>query len=167
MKVQEQWALLFLRETQRRLFGESIPRLRKCLGELSEDDVWYRPNVQSNSVGNLVLHLCGNARQWIVSGLGGLPDARRRQDEFDEKGPLPTALLLAKLDELESDVQQVLAELTEEDLIRLRPVQIYEESGIAILVHVIEHFSYHVGQVSYFVKARKNIDLGYYADQNL
>lgn len=67
----QQFCDALLAETRRRLFGESFPRLKKCLEQLSEEEIWHRPNPHSNSVGNLVLHLCGNARQWIASGLGG------------------------------------------------------------------------------------------------
>ncbi|HMQ48826.1 MAG TPA: DinB family protein [Saprospiraceae bacterium] len=154
-------------EVLRRLFDESFPRLRQCLGELDEAAIWYRPNEHSNSVGNLVLHLCGNARQWIISGLGGMPDTRKRQAEFDEQGPIPVADLEALLDVLEKDIRQVMAQLSPEDLLRERPVQIYVESGLSILIHVVEHFSYHVGQIVYFVKTRKNKDMGFYAGQDL
>jgi len=156
-----------LREVDRRLFEENFPRLRKCLGELTKTDVWYRPNMHSNSVGNLTLHLIGNCRQWITSGLGGQPDKRDRQQEFDEQGPIATDELLQKLDDLEVELKEVLENVPLEELVRKRPVQTFEESGIGILVHVVEHFSYHVGQITYFVKSRKNMDMGYYKNIDL
>ena len=149
-------------ETRRRLIGESIPRLRHCLAELTDEEIWRRPSPHSNSVGNLVLHLCGNARQWIGAGLGKLPDIRKRQAEFDEKGPLPREELLQLIRKTEEMMEKVLENVQAEDLLRKHPVQTFEESGLSILIHVVEHFSYHVGQVSYFTKALKNIDLGYY-----
>ena len=87
-----------IEETRRRLFSESVPRLKKCVELLSEAEIWHRPNSHSNSVGNLVLHLCGNVRQWILSGLGREKDSRERQKEFDEKGPVPKAQLLRLLE---------------------------------------------------------------------
>ena len=157
----------FLTEIKRRLFEECLPRTRQCLQQLNEDQIWYRPNANSNSVGNIVLHLCGNVRQWIGAGLGGQADIRERDQEFAEKGPIPRAILLAKLDNLEKEVQQVLAAVRPEDLLRKREVQIYEESGLSILVHVVEHFSYHVGQLTYIVKMLNDVDTGYYAGQDL
>ncbi len=154
-------------EVRRRLFSEGIPRLRKCLSLLSEEEIWWRPNAHSNSVGNLVLHLCGNARQWICSGLGKQPDRRRRSVEFAERGPLPAEALLQQLERLQSDVEAVLQGLRTEDLLQEHPVQVYHENGVSILVHVVEHFSYHVGQVTYLVKWLKDLDTGYYAGQNL
>ncbi|MEL7534305.1 MAG: DinB family protein [Bacteroidota bacterium] len=154
-------------EVKRRLVEESIPRIRQCLHTLSEAEIWYRPNQNSNSVGNLVLHLCGNVRQWLVAGLSRTPDTRKRDLEFSERGPLPTQQLLDQLDLLEQEILQTLAQLKPEDLSRKYLVQGFEENGISILVHVVEHFSYHVGQITYFTKAHKDVDTGYYAELDL
>jgi uncharacterized damage-inducible protein DinB len=154
-------------ETKRRLIREFPPRIHRSLGQLTEGEIWWRPNAETVSVGNLVLHLIGNVRQNILSGLGGAPDGRRRQTEFDEPGPLPTADLLRRLDELMAEVDVALDGVDPASLLTVRRVQGFEESGLSILVHVVEHFSYHVGQISYFVKARKAVDLGYYAGVDL
>jgi uncharacterized damage-inducible protein DinB len=154
-------------EAKRRLLGESVPRLRKCLGLLSEEEIWRRPNAETSSVGNLVLHLQGNVRQYILSGLGGAPDQRRRSSEFAETGPLPAAELLSRLDGLMAEVEATLDRVDPASLLAKRRVQGVEESGLSILVHVVEHFSYHVGQISYVVKSRQAIDLKYYDGMNL
>lgn len=153
---------LLISETNRRLLQESFPRLKKCLNELSEKEIWYRPNNNSNSVGNLVLHLCGNARQWIIAGLGKEKDTRQRQSEFEQRAIIPTEKLLEMLDVLEKDLKVILNNISEKDLMKTHSVQTFQETGVAILVHVVEHFSYHVGQVTYFVKWRKDMDTGYY-----
>lgn len=158
---------LLVNEVKRRLFEEGIPRIEKCLKELSEAEVWQRPNEQSNSVGNLILHLCGNVRQWLIAGLGHKVDVRQRQTEFDERGPISKAELLDKLNLLERDVRLILGEIEAEDLVEVHKVQAFEETGVSILVHVTEHFSYHVGQITYFVKAIKNMDMAYYGDIDL
>ena len=85
------------KETRRRLFKENLTRLQKCLSILNEEELWHRPNKNTVSAGNLVLHLTGNIRQWLLSGIGGEPDKRVRQSEFDEVGPLPAAELLDNL----------------------------------------------------------------------
>jgi uncharacterized damage-inducible protein DinB len=160
-------ATQLIAETLRRINGEGIPRLRKCLAQLTEGDIWYRPNANSNAVGNLVLHLNGNVRQWVISTLGGAPDRRQRQREFDERGPLPTAHLLELLDELERDFAKTLKELTPDALTKSYEVQGFQETGTGILLHVAEHFSYHVGQITYFVKMKKDLDIGYYEEEDL
>jgi len=158
---------LLIAEVKRRLFDESMPRLRKCLEQLSEEEIWQRPNERSNSVGNLVLHLDGNIRQWIVSGLGGDTDTRQRQAEFDERGPISKTRLLDGLEATMKAVTQTLEQLRPEHLLEYRDVQTFRESGLSILVHAVEHFSYHVGQITYIVKARKDMDMGYYEGVDL
>jgi len=150
-----------------RLIEESVPRIKKCLDQLTDNEVWYRPNRETVSVGNLILHLCGNVRQWILTGLGNATDRRERQAEFDTTGPLPKEKLLADLDALMVEVSNLLDQLTQEDLLTIRKVQGFEYTGLGILIHVVEHFSYHVGQITYFVKSSKNIDLGYYKGVDL
>ena len=154
-------------EIKKRLFEENVPRLKKCLTQLTETEIWHHPNAHSNSIGNLVLHLCGNVRQWILSGLGEQADTRQRQQEFDEKGPVPSEKLIQMVDELMDEVETVLDSLSPEMLLEKRDVQVFRETGLGILVHVVEHFSYHVGQMTYFVKWRKDMDIGYYSDTNL
>ncbi|MEM6321921.1 MAG: DinB family protein, partial [Bacteroidota bacterium] len=157
----------FLTEIKRRLFKECVPRLKICLAELTDEEIWYRPNSASNSVGNLVLHLLGNVRQWVVAGLGGQKDIRERQKEFDEQGPIAVEEIIADLDILMAIVAQIIEKTTIEDLLTVRNVQGYQESGLSILVHVTEHFSYHVGQMTYIVKMLKNADIGYYEGHDL
>jgi len=156
-----------LAEARRRLIGDSLPRIRKCLGLLAEEEIWRRPNAETPSVGNLVLHLMGNVRQYIVSGLGGAPDRRRRSAEFAETGPLPTPELLSRLEALMAEVEATLGRVDPASLLAKRRVQGFDESGLSILVHVVEHFSYHVGQISYVVKSRQAVDLKYYDGVNL
>lgn len=160
----ERFRALFVAEIHRRLFDESMPRIRKCMELVSEQELWFRPNEQSNSIGNLLLHLEGNVRQWILSGLGKQEDQRQRDDEFRASGMRSKADLWARLDHTMQEVQAFLPTITEEQLLAVHPVQVYEESGISILVHVVEHFSYHVGQITYAVKWLKNVDTGYYEE---
>ena len=157
----------FIAEIKRRLFEESMVRLKKCLAELTEAQIWYRPNKSSNSIGNLVLHLHGNVRQWVVAGLGKNKDVRERQLEFDEQGPVSTKKMLADMDQLMVEVNAILDNTTSDDLLEVRNVQGFQESGLSILVHITEHFSYHVGQMTYIVKMLKDKDMGYYDGHNL
>lgn len=154
-------------EVRRRIMEESVPRIKKCLHTLDEPQVWHRPNEQTVSVGNLVLHLGGNLRQWVLSGIGGQPDRRQRSQEFAVTDPVPVSQLIADLDALMIEVDKVLTGITPEMLLEKRRVQGFEESVLAILLHVTEHFSYHTGQITYFVKSTHNIDLQYYAGVNL
>jgi uncharacterized damage-inducible protein DinB len=167
MATANDFKIQIIAQFRERVFCESVPRLKKCLAELSDEEIWSRPNENSNAIGNLVLHLCGNARQWILSGLGGMPDKRERQKEFDQRTIIPKADLLKLLDDLVVELDSLLDKITAIELLRVRPVQIYQETGVSILIHVIEHFSYHVGQMTYAVKYMKNKQMGYYGGQNL
>ncbi|OPZ20707.1 MAG: DinB superfamily protein [candidate division BRC1 bacterium ADurb.BinA364] len=149
-------------ECERKLFAEYSPRLGKCLGLLSEEELWRRPNDATPSAGNLVLHLCGNVRQWIGAGLGGEPDTRNRSREFEERGPVAIDALLALLDETLGAARECIRAQTAERLLEMRAVQGFHKSRLAILIHVVEHFAYHLGQISRIVKETKGIDLGYY-----
>ncbi len=146
-----------------KLLAEFLPRLEAAVARLSDEDLWRRPNEASNSVGNLVLHLEGNVRQWIVSGLGGAPDTRKRRREFEVRGPLPRAEILGVLRSAVEEADRVIAGLDPGELRRVRRVQAFEVDGFEILVHVVEHFSCHLGQIVYAVKAARNEDLGFYA----
>jgi len=160
----ENIAELLIAQFKYRIFEESYPRIQKCLAQLSDEEIWWKPNAQSNSVGNLLLHLEGNMRQWICAGLGKREDTRKRNSEFEEKGPLDRGVLMERLEILQKDVLAVLDGVRAEDLVAMHDVQVYEESGVSILVHVTEHFSYHVGQIAYYVKYRKDMDLVFYEE---
>ena len=158
---------LLIREVQRRVFEESVPRLSHCISLLSEEELWKKPNTHSNSVGNLVLHLCGNVKQWINSGLGVQPDSRNRQKEFEPGSAIPAQDLLKLLDATMLKAKEVIGGMDGPSLERNYQVQGFEETGTGILIHVTEHFSYHVGQVSYALKILKDVDLGYYDGHDL
>lgn len=156
-----------IREVKRRVHDECLLRVVYCLEQLNEDQIWWRPNDQSNSIGNLVLHLCGNLRQWVLSGIGGQEDIRARQQEFDERGPLPKEELIARIETVVKELVPVIENVTASDLIERRPVQVYEESVLGILVHITEHFSYHTGQIAWITKMLTSEDLGFYRDVDL
>ena len=156
-----------VREVKRHLLEESWPKIVVAVRHLSEEELWHRVNSNTNSVGNLLLHLSGNVRQWIVSGLGGAPDERRRASEFEETGPIPAEDVLAGLEATLSDAAATLERLDPEVLLEERSIQGFQTSGVQALVHVVEHFSYHVGQITHIVKALKDVDLKYYSGKDL
>ena len=70
-------------------------RIEKCLRDLTPEQIWFRANDASNSIGNLLLHLAGSSRYWAVEVIGGQPVGRNRQQEFDRREPLSPDRLLA------------------------------------------------------------------------
>jgi uncharacterized damage-inducible protein DinB len=114
-------------------------------------------------VGNLVLHLVGNLRQWVLEGLGGIPYDRKRNEEFTAHHTKTKAELLQMLAALQKELDETINKVTAEELLKIRPVQVYEETGVAILIHVTEHFSYHTGQIAFLTKWLTNRQTGFYA----
>lgn len=154
--------LAFIDYSRRLLAQDYLPKIERCLEQLSDEEVWWRPNEASNSIGNLLLHLAGNIRQWIVSGVGGAPDVRRRQEEFDARTPVPAATLLARLKEALGEVDGVLAGLDPAALGETRVIQGHERTVLEAVYHVVEHFSMHTGQILYVTKLLKASDLNFY-----
>jgi uncharacterized damage-inducible protein DinB len=153
-----------------RLFLDcSIANLRKyteriavCTGKLDVAQMWTRGSERENAVGNLVLHLCGNVRQWIVAGVGRTPDTRDRDAEFGARGGLPAAELAARLRETVEQAVVVIDGITPERLSERLVVQGYDVSVLEAIYHVVEHFSHHTGQILFATKAFTGEDLGFY-----
>jgi len=155
-------AAAFLAQSRELLTAHYLPKIRAAVDRLSETDLWWRPNRDSNSVGNLMLHLAGNIRQWIVSGVGGAPDRRERAAEFSRTEPLPLGELLSTLTEAVLDADAVLARVDPASLAERRAVQGREVTGLEAIYHAVEHFGMHTGQILYIAKLRAGEDLGFY-----
>jgi uncharacterized damage-inducible protein DinB len=150
---------MFLSSSQERFAKQNLPLIVKSLQQLSEEEIWWRPNPASNSAGNLVLHLCGNVRQWIVSHLGGTEFKRERDLEFSERGPIPRNKLVAQLRRTVRDASRVLARLSDDSLAQEHTIQGLHVTGLEAVYHVVEHFSYHTGQIIYITKLKRSRDL--------
>ena len=120
-----------------------------------------------NSIGNLIQHLIGNVTQYIISGIGGQSDTRERELEFEVKSDLSTEELSDNLDQLMIEVKNILNQIEDKDLLTKVHVQCFDMSILAIIIHVIEHFSYHTGQIVFYTKKIKNIDTGFYTGLDL
>lgn len=141
---------------------DSLANIRRCVELLDDEGVWWRPNEVSNSIGNLLLHLTGNVRQWIVAGLGGETFDRDRPAEFSDHGSRPVDEIVADLADVVTRAATVIRSLDEPALVAVRAVQYREVTGTAIVFHVVEHFSLHTGQIVSTTKLRLNRDLSLY-----
>jgi uncharacterized damage-inducible protein DinB len=137
-------------------------RIRDCLGRLSDAQIWARAGDNQNAVGNLVLHLCGNVRQWIISGVGGAPDVRRRPEEFAARAGPTGSELAARLEATVREAVAIIAALTPARLLERVVIQGYDVSQLEAVLHVLEHFAQHTGQIIYATNAATGADLGYY-----
>jgi uncharacterized damage-inducible protein DinB len=138
---------LFLQRSRYYLAEEYPAKIVHALRALPAERLWWRANPSSNSVGNLVLHLAGNVRQWIVCGIGGAPDHRVRDREFAASGGQSAEELITLLTTTLAEVDATLARLTPEMLAEPRSIQGRQTSIFAAVYHVVEHFSTHTGQI--------------------
>lgn len=155
---------LFLEFSRNKLLTQYWPRLRKAIEPLSLEQIWWRPNSASNSIGNLVLHLNGNVWQWLVASFNRLPDQRDRPAEFNATGDLSAADLLSRLGQTIDEAAKVLVRLTPEELLATWQIQGYTVTGLAAVYQVVEHFGLHYGQIVYITKMQEGRDLGFYSE---
>lgn len=157
-------AQLFVTQSRYYLQNEYRTKLRVAVEALPPDALWWRPNEQSNSVGNLLAHLTGNVRQWIVSGVGGAPSTRDRAAEFAAHSGPGAAELLAKLEQVLDETDAVLAKVTAADLATMRTIQGRDITVFEAIYHVVEHFSLHLGQIVFIAKVHAPGSVRFYED---
>ena len=155
-------ARAFLARASEFMLGDYLPKIERCLEKLSDEQIWWRANEESNSIGNLILHLCGNAKQWIVCGVGSAPDARNRDAEFEQRDVISRAELLALLRSTLSDVHTTLQSVDPSTLLEFRKIQGNDVDILEAVFHVTEHFSMHAGQIFLLTKLLTASDLGFY-----
>jgi uncharacterized damage-inducible protein DinB len=159
-------AALFLEFSRKKLLSQYWPRLKECVAPLTDEQLWWRPNDASNSIGNLLLHLDGNVRQWLVASFNKDEDMRNRPAEFAAQGGLSAADLLDRLGATLEEAGQVLERLTADELLAPYEIQGYHTRGLDAIYHVVEHFGMHYGQILYITKSMLAKDLGFYKELN-
>jgi len=152
----------FIARSRYHLVEDFLPKVERCLTLLSDEQIWWRPNAESNSIGNLLLHLSGNARQWIVCGLGGAIDARDRDSEFAQRETIPRADLLGRLRQTIREVDATLAKFDLDRLLEKKTIQGLDVTALEAILHVVEHFSMHAGQIILLTKLLTSSDLRFY-----
>jgi hypothetical protein len=164
--IDAETATLFLDFSRQKLLEQYWPRLRGCVESLSGEQLWWRPNAASNSIGNLVLHLNGNVRQWLVASFNRGEDARNRPAEFSARDGISAAALLETLGATMSEAAEVLRRLTAADLLAEYDIQGYHVTGLYAVYQVVEHFGMHYGQILYVTKNLCGQDLGFHRELN-
>lgn len=157
---------LFLDSSRKLLFGQHWPRIKTCVESLTTEQIWWRPNEASNSIGNLLLHLNGNVRQWLVASFNRDEDKRNRPAEFAAKEGGTAAELLERLAATLDEAAAVLDRLTVDELLARYEIQGYQCRGLDAVYRVVEHFGIHYGQIVYITKLLSRKDLGFYNELN-
>ena len=154
----------FIARSRDFLAGEYPKKIRLCLDMLPREAVWRRSDEQSNSIGNLLLHLSGNVRQWIVSSVGGAPDTRFRSAEFTAREGADVESLWVALRATLDEADRVIAAQTADSLLERRTIQGREVSVLDAIYHVVEHFALHTGQIILLTKAYAPGRVQFYED---
>lgn len=156
-----------LQSAERHLLIDGTRRLTICLDKLSEDQLWYRPNDSALSVGLTLQHLSGNIRQYIISGVGRQEDTRTRAEEFVDHRSATKDELKERLVSTIQEAVDVIKNLRPKDIQDRYEIQGFTYSFVDVLIHVIEHFSYHMGQITYITKMLTGEETGYYGGIDL
>ena len=152
---------IFLTEAADKL-AENLSRIETCVPKLAPDVLWARDSDNENAVGNLLLHLEGNVRQWILSGIGGAPERRDRPAEFAARSGPGGTELVAKLRAAVDEATAVIRALPHARLNEAVRIQGYDTTVLAAIFHVVEHFSGHTYQIILITKRATHEDLGFY-----
>lgn len=154
----------FLERSRYYLAHEFLTKIRLAVSPLSDQMIWKRANDESNSIGNLLLHLSGNVGEWIVGGIGQQPNERHRAAEFAALDGESGASLLDKLDSTVRKADDVLSMLSEADLGREVLIQGRTTTVLGAVYHVVEHFSMHTGQIILLAKMHSPGSVRFYED---
>ena len=157
-------ATAFLDRSRHYLAFEYPTKIARCLDVLPPAALWRRPDEQSNSVGNLLLHLAGNVRQWIISSVGGASDSRHRSGEFAARTGSDAATLFAALSATLHEADDIIGTLTAARLLERRTIQGRDVSVLDAVYHVVEHFSLHTGQIILLTKLHAPGHIRFYED---
>lgn len=133
--------------------ANALKRIQHCLDQLTDDQVWWRPAESMNSIGNLILHLEGNLRQWIVAGFGGEKDNRQRPKEFSERGPISKAILLGRFEEAVAKAQEALKKTSAQDLLRKHTIQGFAVNGLEAIFDSVPHFRGHTQEIVHMTRS--------------
>lgn len=131
---------------------ECVKKIKHCLAQLTDEQIWWRPHDSMNSIANIVLHLCGNMRQWIISGVGGEPDIRDRPKEFSNRSSMPKVELIRHLDEVARQADAVLAGVSDQQLLERRRIQGFDETAISAIFDSLSHFRGHQQEIVYITR---------------
>ncbi|MGI9517212.1 MAG: DUF1572 family protein [Pirellulaceae bacterium] len=140
------------------LLDQSVVKIRNCLEQLSDQQIWWRHHPESNSAGNLVLHICGNLRQWAIAGVGGEPEKRDRDSEFAATGGQSGSQLLALTEQTVSEARQVFQMLKADDLLREYVIQGFAVTGLHAISHTTTHFVGHTHQIIFLTRMQLGAD---------
>ena len=146
-----QFAQEFLTETNNRI-EIAHDRIIHCLNQLPEEHIWRRPSPDVNSIGIILKHLCGNLRQWIISGIGGAKDIRNRPLEFEDDGNLNKTELVAEFNQIIDACKDAIKNFDPDSLLEIKRVQGFDRTAMRAIYGTVTHLELHAGQITYITR---------------
>ncbi|HAJ95471.1 MAG TPA: hypothetical protein DCP02_04465 [Actinobacteria bacterium] len=141
----------FLEQTNKNI-NNAFERIIHCLEQLEEEHIWYRPDSEVNSIGIILNHLCGNLRQWIISGIGGLQDIRVRPLEFEDNKKLTKNELTNKFRKIIGDCKETINNFDSSNLLEKRRIQGFNKDALSAIYGTVTHLELHAGQITYITR---------------
>ncbi len=151
MSATAQMSALFIDESCK-LLDQSMLKIQNCLEQLSDDQIWWRPQEPLNSIGNLILHLDGNLRQWTIAGIGRADDNRDRPSEFSQRDAIEKKHLSAQLSQTVGEAKELFSSLSADQLLESRTIQEFDVTVLAAITHTTSHFVGHTHQIIYIAR---------------
>ncbi|QDU08649.1 DUF1572 family protein [Gimesia aquarii] len=140
------------------LLQQSLHKIHHCLDQLNFDQLWWRPEPELNSIGNLMLHLCGNLNQWAVCGTTNSKDERQREQEFSADTKISLEEIRAKLDQTVAQACEAMQSLSATALLERRTIQGFSVTVIGAISHTVPHFVGHTHQIIFLTRLQKGTE---------
>lgn len=125
----------------------AVNTITHCVEQLNDEQVWWRPSASMNSIANLMLHVAGNMRQWIIAGVGHIDDTRNRPQEFAERGPIGKDELVRRLRDTAAEAVVTLTNANPDDLLVRRKIQSFDVTGFGAMFHSVAHLCGHTQEI--------------------
>ncbi|HMB95932.1 MAG TPA: DUF1572 family protein [Tepidisphaeraceae bacterium] len=138
--------------------SKSLHKITHCLNQLNDEQIWHRPAAEMNSIANILIHLCGNLRQWIICGVGGANDVRNRQAEFDDRSMRSKKDLLAEFSDVIRQCDAVLAKVDRKNLLEMRRIQGFDVQLLGAIFSTCGHLQGHVQEIIHITRMQKGTD---------
>lgn len=147
--------------------NESLRMIKIAMDSVDDAHLWKAPFPKGMTLGNQLLHCCGNMTQYIIAGLGNTVDNRERENEFEVYIDRTLNDLLKNLEATVATSIETIEKAPNTSYTHHRHIQGFYLSGMGAVFHAVEHFSYHTGQIAFWIKQQTGKDLGFYAQHNL
>jgi hypothetical protein len=127
-------------------------QIRACVDQLTDEQIWWRPNEKSNSIGNLIVHITGSLNHYLNFDIGGVEYHRDRAAEFAERRHIPKHELVAMFDDMVAKAEKTFDGIGVERLASPSPEPKMYTLLVEDLISIAVHIANHAGQIVWITK---------------